>query len=206
MLSRLRVFKMWRRAQLLLLAALALFLVHMEAAPQRPAAPRSTVRFIVTDGWGVQVRGARIQVIHASGDQKSVYYPEDRSFVAEPGTYTVVVSADVFLTLATQITVGHEDMFKPLCMRLSEIEAPASRAPSLAGKIGKSFLNGDPNWVRLVGLYCDFNGVAMVDKAGSFFFSRLQPGRYQLMLFAGGELRTSRLVDVRLFETNVKIE
>src|SRR5689334_19139690 len=75
------------------------------ALPQHLAKDRDKTyaQFVITDGWGGPVRSAIVNLIPRTGSQMSIRYPQQRSLIAEAGTYTVIVEAQGFQILAKPI-------------------------------------------------------------------------------------------------------
>jgi hypothetical protein len=98
-----------------------------------------------------------------------------------------------------------------MCLDISPIVEPENdQRPSLIGKVNRELVSEQPLWVRLVGLYFDFNATETVEKEsltenGVFRFVGLRPARYLLMLYGMNGIKISREVDVRAFDTYITI-
>jgi len=91
-----------------------------------------------------------------------------------------------------------------LWVSLPEIEIPPHL--SVAGTVARELLSEEPVWVRLVGMYSDFNSAALVDQFGSFSFKAVRPGRHYLMLFANGKLRIAGEISLSQLADGIRIQ
>jgi hypothetical protein len=169
-----------------------------------PSFPKLTV--IVTDCYqGHPIEGAVVKIV-PDVDGPAIRYlrtPKENSVSVPPGSYSVVAEGTGWWAIGKPITVGNKDLLTTVCLNVAPIELPSSRPAgvTLVGAVNKRHLIQGPHWVRLTGLYHDHTSTELVTDlygvAGSFRFVGLRPGRYQLILFCGGDLKASQFVDVR---------
>jgi hypothetical protein len=188
-----------------------IFIVAFFGCSQLVAAQPDKVELslFVSSCWGGDsIDSARISVLSGDDLRPDFFtYPTQNNVRLIPGSYVVDVEKKNFRSFAKPISLNARNLFLPVCLNVSPIEdSKNEQPPSLIGSVSKQYLSDAPNWVRLVGLYYDFNATELISPDGSFSFVGLRPARYLLMLFNKGELRTTRKVDVRAFDTKINID
>lgn len=167
-----------------------------------------SLQLSITDCWGHSVAPATITVTSAGGTVAIVHYPDARHVSVAPGSYTVIIEAPGYTASAKRLDTRQQQGVVPICLVASSIELPGPRPSSLTGNVERKLLTGQGQiaWIRLVGLYSEVNRTSVVDDKGDFSFAELQPGRYRVMFFLGGELRQSRDIDVRAYTNKIRID
>ena len=192
----------------ILMAVLAVLMARPAISQARPAAQnQATLRFSVTDCWGNPIQTAVIYVISRGGTTAILHYPDERGASVSPGSYTVIAESPGFSKAAKFIQADQQPRTVSFCLTLDPIEMTGGeRGSTLSGSIAKKLVPDRPASVQLEAVYSDFTASTLVDEKGSFSFADLQPGRYHLVIFSGGQLKHSLDVDVPLFGVEVTIE
>jgi hypothetical protein len=168
-------------------------------------APRARLDFVVTDCWGRPIDKTEIEIVQQ--DRKlRIEYPETRSIEVQPGSLQINVWTQGFVPYSEVVEVGGEARLITPCLFVAYIEGKRPRNFSATGTVAGELLSDEPVWVRLVGMYSDFNAASLVDKAGSFSFKALRTGRYYLMLFGNGKLKVAGEIDLSEFESRISIK
>src|SRR5579862_5607745 len=145
---------------------LSLWIVMIATDALGQALDQIKVDFVVTDVSGNTIpRGVTITIIPDSeGATPSVAidYPDVKWVQLPKGSYTVIDAAKNFLRRTQHLMVADKDLFVPLPLLVAPAE-PASIVSRVSGQIGERLRGKTPMWLRLVGLYSEFDHAIKVD-------------------------------------------
>lgn len=176
------------------------------AIPAGAQARKLQVPFIVTDCWGGKIPDASVQLTPAKGAPILFRHPVTRHIELDTGPYTVRIHAQGFMTWERAITITGSPLLIASCLTLAPIESGPKWTSSLSGSVSYRPRTETNRWVRLIGMYSDYNAASPVNESGKFRFDNLNPGRYFIMLFTDGRVTSSREIDIRIFENTMNIE
>ncbi len=186
----------WRVGKMIVILGVALCGGCATLLAQTPVA----VRFAVTGCWGTPIAAATIHVysVERQATVRRFSYPVEDAATLERGHYHTVIEANGFFSFSSAIELSDNDIEVRACLTVAPIEGTTRPWVKLTGSVTpESKAESKSLWVRLVGLYSDANLTATVGTRGQFSFSRLQPGRYLLILFDKNGIRSQEEVDVR---------
>jgi hypothetical protein len=173
---------------------------NMPASDKAPSrAPKTRLDFVITGCWGDPIEEAVVRVVQQKREAR-IKYPEAQSIEVAPGRLRIIVEAEDYETYSEVIEVGSQAKAIMRCL----VALPSvyggphiSVTGTVAGEVISEELEPDePWWVRLVGIFSDFNSMALVDKSGSFSFQAVRPGSYYVMLFSNGKLKVAGKVSL----------
>lgn len=182
------------------------FVVNVAFAPcysdarQEARSLGSTLFVTVTSCWGNAVPDAKVRLhgLERQTEEAIVSYPAESEVKLSGGRYRVSVEATGFLPTTGVISVSDDDLDWRTCLTVAPVSGTRRPWVDFRGLVSSEVIGKcGPCWVRLIGLYSDTNVTSRVNQAAQFSFLRLQPGRYLLLLFDSGGLRSQREVDVR---------
>jgi hypothetical protein len=169
-------------------------------------ASKAKLDFVVTHCWGIPIEEAEIRIVQ-QGRESRLEYPKSRSIEVEPGTLQIIVRAQGYAKYSEVREVGRGVRLITPCLLLSMSEDGHDPPPfSVKGTVAQTLISDEPVWVRLVGMYSDFNSAALVDSTGSFLFNGVRAGRYYLMLFSNGKLKAAGEVSLRSFKERISVQ
>ena len=168
--------------------------------------PKAKLNFVVTHCWGEPIEEAVIRIVQ-QGRESRLEYPKSRNIEVEPGTLQIIVRAPGYAPYSEVREVGSGVRLITPCLLLSEPDG-AGDPPrfSVNGTVARMLISDELAWVRLVGMYSDFNSAALVDSTGSFLFNGVRAGRYYLMLFSNGKLKAAGEVSLRSFKERISVQ
>jgi len=126
------------------------------------------------------------------------------------GGYVVKVGALSHNTSSLNLVVDKAKHFIPVCVSLTRLGSlsppgPANLTPrlqTLRGRLIRSSEKPQMHWVRLVGMYCEYNLVAPISTNGMFEFHGMISGLYALHVVGPSGFVKTEIVTVRDSDSN----
>ena len=199
---------MINKALVLFLAALACRSSCGQVVPHDSLDSSVVIEFVVTDSFGMSLRGAQVTVKNAN-IRKTLNVEGTRAIITLPqGEYTIEANRAGFRTIVRPLKTEGETMTVLLAFEIAEIEVIEGDR-WVKGKVPERPDGGKCRYVRLIPAYTDRRALtARLSDDGAFAVLGLSNGKYFAVVFGDQGVCSLSEFEVPLLlstETEVRI-
>lgn len=177
-----------------------LWALTASAALSQPGHSQSALTVLVVNGFGeletgyITVRSADAIILEhrpVDGHPFTVSVPY--------GKYTVTFEHAILKPRSRQLVVDQPEVLLVLTTRVSDAvgEFATTGPAGISIRIKPTVACSEgPLWVKVVGVFSDFDGTRSINSYGYALFEPVEPGQYMVMILDGRQVRATQFVKV----------
>jgi len=172
-----------------------------------PLSAATEIALYITGSYGHRLNDIQIEIYSGAKKIRTISTQEVVTRISlDDGGYAVKVWAYAHVTSTIHLLVDKVPQFIPVCLSLSLLGTLITGEPvpqqfeTFHGKIvtAKNRVASEISkyFVRITGLYCEYNRATHVSKEGTFVFPDLRPGLYGLYVVGPEGIAQSEVISV----------